>query len=74
MHRLSIRAFVWDGLEGSFGIVELWVSLAGMLPIAIGMPESMGMVLEVDWNTFSYLLSFVRLLFVSNFLFNNIIQ
>jgi hypothetical protein len=43
-----------DGLECSFGILGLWVSLAGMLPIAIGMPKSEGMVVEVRWNTFDF--------------------
>jgi hypothetical protein len=38
----------WDGLEGSFGIFGLRVSYVGMLPIAIGMPESEGLVAEMD--------------------------
>jgi hypothetical protein len=39
-----------DGLEGSFGILGLWVSLAGMPNV----PESDGMVVEVRWNTFDF--------------------
>ena len=40
MRCCSIRALDRDGLEGSFGIFGLWVGLAGILPITIGMPES----------------------------------
>jgi hypothetical protein len=43
MHCLSIRAFERDGLEGSFGIFGLSVSLAGMPNV----PESEGMVILI---------------------------
>ena len=36
----SVRAFAWDGLEGSFGIFGLRASLVGMPNV----PESEGMV------------------------------
>ena len=69
MHCRSVRVLKRDGLEGSFGI-GLRVSLAGISNVPEKRRDGCGSGLE---HTLNYL-PFVRSLFVSNFLFNKIIQ